>query len=242
MVEKLTPMGRQSFMKRILSDTSPEYVAKRLELFRKSLGMRQVDLAREFGWSQQKWEQWESAEEFPGLPDMIELDESYGVTLDFIFRGDMSHLPGWLARELRELVNRSPLDAQPHPAQGNNRVRLVAQWKTDENHRFITDNSRAADLRDDQGRGVMYRYSPIGRTRWEISDGNPDDSFWSAHIADLDARRPFKNFRYPLTTRAGRFVWIISTGHPQFEGEVFSGYSGLARYLSVAREVQQATG
>ena len=229
------------FLKEVITGTSVERVGRRLKFFRLALGKRQVDLAREFGWSQQKWAQWESAEESPGLFDLIELDESYGVTLDYIFRGDMSHLPEWMACKIRELVNLCPLDAQPHPAQGNNRVRLVAQWKTDENHRFITDNSRAEVLRDDQGRGVIYRYSPIGRTRWEISDGNPDDPYWSAHIADLEARRPFKNFRYPLTTRAGRFVWIISTGHPQFEGEVFSGYSGFARYLSVAREVQQVT-
>ncbi len=121
-------------------------------------------------------------------------------------------------------------------------MRLVAQWKTDENHRFITDNSELGDLRDDQGRGVVYAYSPVGRTRWELSDGNPDDPIWRAHIADLEARRSFKNYRYPLITRAGRFVWVITTGHPRFEGEAFAGYSGLARFLSIAREVQQAAG
>ena len=121
-------------------------------------------------------------------------------------------------------------------------MRLVSQWKTDENHRFITDNSMLGELRDDLGRGVVHPYSPVGRTRWEFSDGNPDDPIWRAHIADLEARRSFKNFRYPFITRAGRFVWVITTGHPQFEGETFSGYSGLARYLSIAHEVQQASG
>ena len=96
-------------MKRILSDTSPEYVAKRLELFRKSLGLRQVDVAREFGWSQQKWGQWENGRRTPNIPDMIELAERYGVTLDYIYRGDMSRLPEWMAKKIKEFVASDPL-------------------------------------------------------------------------------------------------------------------------------------
>ena len=91
-------------MKRFLTDTGPEYVAKRLELFRKSLGMRQVDLARELGWSQQKWGQWEKGKRKPNISDMIELAERYGVTLDYIYRGDMSRLPEWMAKKIRELL------------------------------------------------------------------------------------------------------------------------------------------
>ncbi len=96
-------------MKRIFTDTSPEYVAKRLQLFRKSLGMRQVDLARELRWSQQKWGQWEKGRRNPNVPDMIELAERYGVTLDYVYRGDMSRLPEWMAKKIRELVASDPL-------------------------------------------------------------------------------------------------------------------------------------
>ncbi len=96
-------------MKRIFTGTSPEYVAKRLQLFRKSLGMRQVDFVKELGWSQQKWGQWENARRTPNIPDMIELAERYGVTLDYIYRGDMSRLPEWMAKKIRELVGSDPL-------------------------------------------------------------------------------------------------------------------------------------
>ena len=96
-------------MGRFLTDTSPEYVAKRLGYFRKSLGMRQIDLAKEFGWSPQKWGQWEKGRRTPNIADMIELSERYGVTLDYIYRGDMSRLPEWMANKIRELATSDPL-------------------------------------------------------------------------------------------------------------------------------------
>ncbi len=88
---------------------SPEYVAKRLQLFRKSLGLRQVELARELGWSQQKWGQWEKGRRMPNVSDMIDLADRYSVTLDYIYRGDMSRLPEWMARKIQELVATDPL-------------------------------------------------------------------------------------------------------------------------------------
>ena len=91
-------------MKLFLSDTSMEYVGKRLMIFRKALGFRQVDLAREFSWSQQKWGQWENGIRKPNVSDMIELAERYGVTLDYIYRGDMSRLPEWMEKKIRELA------------------------------------------------------------------------------------------------------------------------------------------
>ncbi len=109
MVDRIAPSKRKFLMKRIFTDTSPEYVAKRLQLFRKSLGMRQVDLARELGWSQQKWGQWEKGRRIPNIPDMIELAERYGVTLDYVYRGDMSRLPEWMSKKIRELAAADPL-------------------------------------------------------------------------------------------------------------------------------------
>ena len=91
-------------MKRFRSDTSLKYVGLRLELFRKALGKRQVDLANEHGWSQQKWGQWENGKRNPNTSDMIELAERYGVTLDYIYRGDMARLPEWMEKRIRALA------------------------------------------------------------------------------------------------------------------------------------------
>ena len=130
MVDRIAPSKRKFMMKRFLTDTSPEYVAKRLQLFRKSLGMRQVDLARELGWSQQKWGQWENARRTPNIPDMIELAERYGVTLDYIYRGDMSRLPEWMAKKIRELVGSDSLvGLAPGSSRPNAAARIEATRK-----------------------------------------------------------------------------------------------------------------
>ena len=123
MVDNILRSQHGILMKRFLTDTGPEYVATRLKLFRKSLGMRQVDLARELGWSQQKWGQWENARRTPNIPDMIELAERYGVTLDYFYRGDMSRLPEWMAKKIRELVGSDPLVG---PAPGWSRPKAAA--------------------------------------------------------------------------------------------------------------------
>ena len=98
------------FLKEVITGTSKEHIGKRLGFFRLALGKRQTELAEECGWSPQKWGQWESAKRLPNLRDMIELAESYGVTLDYIYRGDMSRLPEWMARKIREVINQFPLD------------------------------------------------------------------------------------------------------------------------------------
>jgi len=117
-------------MGRFLTDTSPEYVAKRLGYFRKSLGMRQIDLAKEFGWSPQKWGQWEKGRRTPNIADMIELSERYGVTLDYIYRGDMSRLPEWMAKEIRDLIaSDSPISPTPGSNQSNAAEQKVSTRK-----------------------------------------------------------------------------------------------------------------
>ena len=98
-------------MKHFLSDTSLEYVGERLKMFRKTLGVRQVDLAKEFSWSPQKWGQWENGVRNPNVSDMIKLAERYGVTLDYIYRGDMSRLPEWMDKKIREIAASESRDA-----------------------------------------------------------------------------------------------------------------------------------
>jgi transcriptional regulator with XRE-family HTH domain len=224
-------------LKDVLTETTRTYVGKRLELLRLALGKSHFQIAGDLGWSPRKWRQWENGKRLPNVPDMIDLAERYGVTLDYIYRGDMTRIPEWMAREIRETFSPSPT-VKPHSLRRNNRVRLLTQWRTDENHR-LTLNSFLDDIRrDDLGRGVIYSVSPIGRTRWELSGGDPDTPLWRAHIADLDARKPFKNFRYPLITRAGRPVWTITTGHPVYEDGIFAGYAGTVRFMAARNEHQ----
>ena len=88
-------------------------------------------------------------------------------------------------------------------------------------------------IRDDRGRGVIFGYSPIGHTRWELARGDLDDPLWANHVVDLTNRRPFKNFSYLVRIRSGRSVLSWTSGHPVFENGEFVGYRGTGRFTQV---------
>src|SRR5260221_457585 len=70
----------------------------------------------------------------------------------------------------------------------------------------------------------------IGKTRWELAGVDPEcDEHWRQHKADLDARRPFRRFRYESIGASGKQLFLSVSGKPFFDdtGE-FCGYRGLA--------------
>ena len=69
----------------------------------------------------------------------------------------------------------------------------------------------------------------IGRTRQEISKGAQTDpgSDWKSHFADLEARRPFRDFRYHITASSGDKLHFSTSGTPVFDDSGnFAGYRG----------------
>ena len=56
----------------------------------------------------------------------------------------------------------------------------------------------------------------VGRRRWEMVEGDTNDEHWRAHKADLEARRPFRDFRYDLTGSDGRPHHVSVSGNPIF--------------------------
>ena len=66
----------------------------------------------------------------------------------------------------------------------------------------------------------------IGRSRWEygVQDGSAD---WAGHRATLEARLPFRNFSYPLTSISGELKIVRISGKPVFDDDGrFLGYRG----------------
>src|SRR5262249_36197610 len=61
-------------------------------------------------------------------------------------------------------------------------------WETDPQHRLSYLSSMAPAGQDAQ--------EMIGRTRLEIAGADPADPAWRAHLDDLEARRPFRCFRW----------------------------------------------
>ena len=93
-------------------------------------------------------------------------------------------------------------------------------WETDTNHRFV---SIAGDRR-----GLAHVDPPLGKTRWEIAGVDPEtDASWRTHKADLNARRPFRQFRYSSRTADGAQFHFAVNGKPVFdEAGGFAGYRG----------------
>lgn len=100
-------------------------------------------------------------------------------------------------------------------------------WETDAAHRFTI-------LRDEGGKSGLDTERAIGITRWALA-GAPDGAspLWAAHRADLDARRPIRQFVYARARRDGAMGYIEVNGDPAFdEAGAFLGYRGTAREVS----------
>ncbi len=73
----------------------------------------------------------------------------------------------------------------------------------------------------------------VGRRRWEMADGDTDDEPWRSHKADLDARRPFRDFRYTLVGSDRRLHHVEVSGNPIFDpAGAFIGYRGIGRDIT----------
>ena len=90
-------------------------------------------------------------------------------------------------------------------------------WETDAEHRFTM-------LAGSQ----QPKVSLIGKTRWEVSAvGDDGNQLWREHQADLDARRPFRNFRFSRIMPDGRRGHFSVSGKPVFDEDgSFVGYRG----------------
>ena len=95
-------------------------------------------------------------------------------------------------------------------------------WEMDESLRF----TYAVDQS-----GLTVGPSPaaiLGRTRWEAAGVDPDATEkWRRHRADLEAHRPFRDFRFSVRDDSGRLGhWRVS-GKPIFDADgAFRGYRG----------------
>ncbi|MCH8239641.1 MAG: PAS domain S-box protein, partial [Proteobacteria bacterium] len=92
-------------------------------------------------------------------------------------------------------------------------------WECDEKLRFSYLSERFTQVT-----GVP-KQRILGKTRHEVSKDSVAD--WDSHLADLEARRPFREFRYAITNDDGeKQHWMIS-GTPVFDAAgVFKGYRG----------------
>src|SRR5205823_4354840 len=63
---------------------------------------------------------------------------------------------------------------------------------------------------------------------------------WRQHIADLDAHKPFRDFRYRAASRDGSDIYIAASGKPLFDPQGrFLGYRGVGSDITAAVRAAQ---
>ena len=219
-------------MEKFLSDTGARFVGLRIEALQKALNISPSESDTDPGWTHQKWDDWTNGTSLPDISDMSALTQHYEVTLDYIYRGNLSSVPDWISKRIRAVVAQDPRIILPHWTR-TTQVRLISKWRTDQDHRFIDCNVEGGILRDQLGFGVHFPYSPIGRTRWELCNASPDLPFWQAHIATIENREAVNEFSYNVKFRSGRRVRVAISGWPNFRRRHFVGYTGIGRLYNI---------
>ncbi|MFQ5618276.1 MAG: PAS domain S-box protein, partial [Rhodospirillales bacterium] len=68
----------------------------------------------------------------------------------------------------------------------------------------------------------------LGKTRRELGRGDMGKEKWRRHLADLEERRPFRDFRYKFVHEDGRTLHFLTNGKPVFDkAGSFRGYRGV---------------
>jgi PAS domain S-box-containing protein len=109
-------------------------------------------------------------------------------------------------------------------------------WETDAEHRFVY-------LADESG---AYRGPGLppaaGKTRFDFRiDDDSGDEEWAGHRADLDARRPFRDFIFDRLDATGAVRKIKVSGNPIFDRNgSFLGYRGTGSDVTELRRREDA--
>jgi PAS domain S-box-containing protein len=107
-------------------------------------------------------------------------------------------------------------------------------WETGPDHRFIAVSAQHGTF--------GARPIRIGSARWDFArDIEEEPEKWRLHLADLNAHRPFRDFRYRATSiMDSSEVYIATSGKPLFgrEGR-FLGYRGVSSDITAAVRAAQ---
>jgi diguanylate cyclase (GGDEF)-like protein len=100
-------------------------------------------------------------------------------------------------------------------------------WEQDEHLRFQMCSTLP----------FMLNSNDMNKTRWDLGDPAMSGERWAVHKAELEARRPFRSFRWERIGSDGRRRFLSTSGNPIFDRNgVFKGYRGTGR--DVTSEVE----
>ncbi|HIJ62500.1 MAG TPA: PAS domain S-box protein [Rhodospirillaceae bacterium] len=109
-------------------------------------------------------------------------------------------------------------------------------WETDKDHRFSWISQSL-----DPVLGIPST-TLLGRLRRDLvsPEHEIEASQWQAHLADLDARRAFRDYRYWIQASDGQARWISVSGAPRFdERGGFLGYRGCGTDITAQADTAQ---
>src|SRR5258708_26381915 len=103
-------------------------------------------------------------------------------------------------------------------------------WESGPDHTFSHFSGKPPDW------AISGRF--IGARRWELAADREDEpEKWRAHLATLEARQPFRDFRYRIARPDGSPLYVSVSGQPVFDvNGTFLGYRGVA--ANVTTEVR----
>jgi PAS domain-containing protein len=105
-------------------------------------------------------------------------------------------------------------------------------WETDAEHRLTFRTNPREGVAPTQGRLV-------GTRRWEVAGASAEDPLWKAHIAELDAHRPFRDFEYDVPLPGGGVRRVCTSGRPVFGPDgAFLGYRGAGRDITAQHRAE----
>jgi PAS domain S-box-containing protein len=104
-------------------------------------------------------------------------------------------------------------------------------WETGPDHRFVTVSEPFSTIPTRR----------VGTLAWDYArDREEEPEKWRQHLANLDAHKPFRDFRYRAATRDGFEVYLAVSGKPLFDAEGrFLGYRGVSRHITAAVRAAQ---
>jgi diguanylate cyclase (GGDEF)-like protein/PAS domain S-box-containing protein len=107
-------------------------------------------------------------------------------------------------------------------------------WEQDDGYRFTSFSQTGPQWYESSRSGA------IGQTRWEQGYINMTPEDWAAHIAILDARKPFRDLELCRLDASGNKGWVSVSGEPVFDAAgVFTGYRGVGKDITARKRTEE---